>query len=174
MVKKVKEEAKQEEEEEEKPEEEEKAEEAPKWAVELKASFDKMADAFGRYAEAKVDKQEAEEEEEEKPEEEEKQEEEEEEEPEEEEEKAEEKVEKVEYFEEEGKKSKKSTKIDEYVKAEVAKQVADALKKNLETPAVKRSKAIKKVKVTEDESMTALHNMSWAEVRKLAEERGAY
>lgn len=136
----------------------EKAEETPKWAIELSAKLDKMADAFLKMAESKQ------EEEEEKPEEEPKEEEkQEEEEMEEEEPKEEEKQE-----EEEEEKPEEEEKVS---KADIAKMVEEGIKKALSTAPEKKSKVPSNVDEVLD--YEKISKMSWADVNKEARKRGA-
>ena len=143
---------------EEKQEEVVKAEETPKWAIELKASFDKMADAFLKNAESKQ------EEDEEKPKEEPKEEEKQEEEPKEDEEpKEEEKQE-----EEEEEKPEEEEKVS---KADVAKMVEDGIKKALSIAPEKKSKVPSDV----EDVLTyeKISKMSYPEINALARKMGA-
>ena len=131
----------------------EKAEETPKWAIELSAKLDKMADAFLKLAETK---QEEEPKEEEKPvEEEPKEEEKQEEEPKEEEEKM--------PPEEEEKVSK----------ADVAKMVEEGIKKALSTAPEKKSKVPTDPEVANVLTYEKIAKMSWEEVAELSKKMGS-
>jgi len=153
-------------EEDEKPEDEEKtdkAETAPKWAIELGAKFDKMTDAFTRFAESKTSKQD-EEEEDKKPEDEEKQDAEEEDEKPEDEEKQDEEEDKKPEDEE---KAEDKPDLSKEVEAAVTKELAKRLK---DVPAEKRSKKIEKKDVL---SMEEMKDMPWAEIHNRAKTLGA-
>jgi len=155
-------------EEKEEKEVEEKAE-APKWAVELGAKFDKMADAFLRMAEAKAEKQE--DEEEEKPEEEEKQDEEE--------EKPEEEEKQDEEEEEEAEEEEKQEEEEEEKPPEEEEKLEDKINAAVDKAVKKRftSKAEKRSKVPKDLSSVLTYEkiakMSWTDIEKEAEKRGA-
>jgi hypothetical protein len=121
---------------------EEKAE-APKWAIELGAKFDKMADAFTRYAEAVTTKQE----EEEKP-------------PEEEEPKEEEKQEEEEEKLEEEEKPIEEEKMKSMIEAAIAKRFTEVEKK--------KSKVPKEDEVSNVLTYDKIAKMSWRELNDIA------
>jgi len=118
---------------EEKEEETEEKADAPKWAVELGAKFDKMADAFLRMAEGNTEKQDEEEEEE--AEEEEKQDEEEEEAEEEEKQDEEEEEEAVEEEEKQDEEEEEEVEEEEKLEDKITAAVDKAVKKRFTTEA---------------------------------------
>jgi len=130
----------------------EKAEETPKWAIELSAKLDKMADAFLKLAETKQEDEPKEEEKpvEEKPKEEEKQEE--------------------EPKEEEEAPPKEEEKVS---KEDVAKMVEEGIKKALSTAPEKKSKVPTDPEVANVLTYEKIAKMSWSEVTEKAREMGA-
>jgi len=137
----------------------EKAEEAPKWAIELSAKFEKMADAFLKMAESK---QEEPEEEEEKPKEEEKQEEEE--------EKPEEEPKEEEKQEEDEEKPEEE---EEDMDKKIEDAVTKAVKKALTVESDKKSKVPKDDELNDALDYAKISKMSWEDVNKEAQKRGA-
>ena len=130
----------------------EKAEETPKWAIELSAKLDKMADAFLKMAETK---QEEEPKEEEKPKEEPKE---------------EEKQEEEKPKEEEEAPPKEEEKVS---KEDVAKMVEEGIKKALTVAPEKKSKVPTDPEVTNVLTYEKIAKMSWEEVAELSKKMGS-